>query len=247
MLGAHIVTLFPEVFESFLAHPLLLKAKDIKAISIYLRNLRDFTHDNHRSVDDMPFGGGPGMVLMPEPLFDAVENIKEDHDIDRVILMTPQGALLSQQKVADLSKLRGFVVICGRYEGVDERVREHLVTDELSIGDYVLAGGELPTMVLLESIVRLLPGVVGCAESTFDESHSFAMLEYPQYTRPSKFRDWKVPKVLLSGDHQRIERWRARQSLLRTLTKRPDLVAGWQNVRDSQEMRKRLSKALNGD
>jgi len=247
MLGAHVVTLFPEVFESFLAHPLLLKAAKNDAISIHLRNLRDFARDNHRSVDDMPFGGGPGMVLMPGPLFDAVESIKEDHDIDRVILMTPQGELLNQRVVSGFSKLREIVVICARYEGVDERVREHLVTDELSIGDYVLAGGELPAMVLLESIVRLLPGVVGCAESTFDESHSFAMLEYPQYTRPSKFRDWKVPKVLLSGDHQRIERWRARQSLLRTLTRRPDLVAGWQNVRDSQEMYKRLSKALNSD
>ena len=247
MLGAHVVTLFPDVFGAFLAHPLVLKATDNNAISIHLHNLRDFAHDNHRSVDDMPFGGGPGMVLMPGPLFEAVDSIKEDHDIDKVILMTPQGELLNQRAVSGLSKLRGFVVICGRYEGVDERVREHLVTDELSIGDYVLAGGELPAMVLLESVVRLLPGVVGCAESTFDESHSFAMLEYPQYTRPSKFRDWKVPKVLLSGDHQRIERWRARQSLLRTLTKRPDLVAGWQNVRESQEMHERLSKALNSD
>ena len=247
MLRAHIITLFPDVFESFLAHPLLVKATDNSAISIHLHNLRDFAHDNHRSVDDMPFGGGPGMVLMPGPMFDAVESIKEDHDVDRVILVTPQGELMNQRTVSDLSKLRAFVVICGRYEGVDERVREHLVTDELSIGDYVLAGGELPAMVLLESVVRLLPGVVGRAESTFDESHSFAMLEYPQYTRPSRFRDWKVPKVLLSGDHQRIERWRARQSLLRTLTKRPDLVAGWQDVRESQEVRKRLSKALNSD
>jgi len=247
MLCAHVITLFSEVFESFLAHPLLVKATENNAISIALHNLRDFAHDNHRSVDDMPFGGGPGMVLMPGPLFEAVESITKDHDVDRVILMTPQGELLNQRTVLSLSKLPGFVVICGRYEGVDERVREHLVTDELSIGDYVLAGGELPAMVLLESIVRLLPGVVGCAESTFDESHSFAMLEYPQYTRPSKFRAWKVPKVLLSGDHQRIERWRARQSLLRTLTKRPDLVAGWQNVRESQEIYERLSKALNND
>ena len=247
MLVAHIVTLFPEVFESFLAHPLLTKATDGHAIGIHLHNLRDFTHDNHRSVDDMPFGGGPGMVLMPGPLFEAVDSIKKDCEIDRVILMTPQGELATQGMIADIAKVRGIIVLCGRYEGVDERVREHLVTDELSIGDYVLAGGELPAMVLLESVVRLLPGVVGCAESTFDESHSFAMLEYPQYTRPSKFRDWKVPKVLLSGDHQRIERWRARQSLLRTLTKRPDLVAGLRNVRESQEMHKRLLLALNGD
>ena len=161
--------------------------------------------------------------------------------------MTPQGRPIDQQVVSDLSKAQNIVVICGRYEGVDERVREHLVTDELSIGDYVLAGGELPAMVLLEAIVRLLPGVVGCAESTFDESHSFAMLEYPQYTRPSKFRGWKVPKVLLSGDHQRIERWRARQSLLRTLTRRPDLVAGWRNVRENQRVCERLLKALNSD
>ena len=247
MLLAHIVTLFPEVFESFLAHPLLTKATDGHAIGIHLHNLRDFTHDNHRSVDDMPFGGGPGMVLMPGPLFEAVDSIKKDCVIDRVILMTPQGEPMTQRTIADIAEGRGIIVICGRYEGVDERVREHLVTDELSIGDYVLAGGELPAMVLLESVVRLLPGVVGCAESTFDESHSFAMLEYPQYTRPSKFRDWKVPKVLLSGDHQRIERWRARQSLLRTLTRRPDLVTGWRNVRESQEMHKRLLLALNGD
>ncbi len=247
MLNAHIVTLFPEVFESFLAHPLLVKARDGAAISIRLHNLREHTHDNHRSVDDMPFGGGPGMVLMPGPLFEAVESIKKDRNVDRVILMTPQGRLIDQQVVSDLSKAQSFVVICGRYEGVDERVREYLITDELSIGDYVLAGGELPAMVLLEAIVRLLPGVVGCAKSTFDESHSFAMLEYPQYTRPSKFRGWKVPKVLLSGDHQRIERWRARQSLLRTLTRRPDLVAGWRNVRESRDVCERLLKALNGD
>lgn len=247
MLAAHIITLFPGAFDSFLAHSLMAKAQESSAISIHIHDLRDFTHDNHRSVDDMPFGGGPGMVLTPGPLFEAVESIKEGAEVDRVILMTPQGRLLRQETVSELSKMRGIVVICGRYEGVDERVREHLVTDELSIGDYVLAGGELPAMVMLEAIVRLLPGVVGCRESTFDESHSFAMLEYPQYTRPSKFRGWKVPKTLLSGDHQRIERWRARQSLLRTLLRRPDLVVGWRSSQRRGETQKRLSAALNDD
>ncbi|MBN1592690.1 MAG: tRNA (guanosine(37)-N1)-methyltransferase TrmD [Candidatus Coatesbacteria bacterium] len=247
MLTAHVITIFPDFFGSFLAHPLISKATDIDALSIRLHDLREYTHDNHRSVDDMPFGGGPGMVLMPGPLFEAVDDIREDGKIDRVILLTPQGRPLDQDVVAELSAAQSIALICGRYEGVDERVREHLATEEYSIGDYVLAGGELPAMVLLEAIVRLLPGVVGREESTFDESHSFAMLEYPQYTRPSKFRDWKVPKVLLSGDHQRIERWRARQSLLRTLTRRPDLVAGWRGICGAEELSARLQKALNDE
>jgi len=244
VLEAHVITIFPELFVSFLGCSFVKKAQDVKALSVRLHDLRDFTRDAHRSVDDVPFGGGPGMVLTPEPLFTAVEHIREDVDVDRVVLMTPQGSLLTQAMVEKLSQDEKMIIVCGRYEGVDERVRQHLVTDEISIGDYVLAGGELASMVLLEAITRVLPGVVGCPDSTFDESHSFAMLEYPQYTRPARFRGWKVPKVVLSGDHGRIKRWRARRSLSRTLTRRRDLVARWQDESILSEVTERLKQAL---
>jgi len=244
MLDIHIITLFPEMFDSFIRSPFILRARDANAVSVHLHNLRDYTHDRHKTVDDVPFGGGPGMVLLPRPLFEAVESITAEAPADRIVLMTPQGELLTQQKVASLARESRIVLICGRYEGVDERVREHLVTDELSVGDYVLAGGELPAMVLVEAVVRLLPGAVGCADSVFDESHSFAMLEYPQYTRPSDFRGWRVPKVLISGDHERIRRWRARKSLERTLLRRPDLVEKWDREAVRAEVLKRLSEAL---
>ncbi|MCD6328498.1 tRNA (guanosine(37)-N1)-methyltransferase TrmD [bacterium] len=244
MLEAHVITLFPDMFESFLSCSFVERAQKKQAMSVILHNLRDFTHDKHNSVDDEPFGGGPGMVLMPGPIFEAAESISESPDVESVVLMTPQGALLTQDRAAEFAQKKRIIVICGRYEGVDERVREYLVTDEVSIGDYVLAGGELPAMVFLEAISRLVPGVVGCEESTFDESHSFAMLEYPQYTRPAKFRSWKVPKVLVSGDHEGVRRWRARQSLLRTFLRRPDLLCGVQKDGFREEMRIRLTLAL---
>ncbi|HET9200780.1 MAG TPA: tRNA (guanosine(37)-N1)-methyltransferase TrmD, partial [Dehalococcoidia bacterium] len=181
--------------------------------------------DKHRTVDDYPYGGGAGMVMKPEPLFAAVEAVQAMAEpAGHVVLLTPQGRLLNQQIARELSELPRLVLLCGRYEGVDERVREHLVDDEVSIGDYVLGGGELPAMVLIETVARLVPGVLGSAESLTHESHTDGLLEYPQYTRPEEFRGWKVPDVLLSGHHGEVEKWRDQQRLERTRQRRPDLL-----------------------
>lgn len=235
-----IITIFPGFFGSILEHGLLKRAIGSSEIAVNLHDLRDFTSDAHRSVDGRPFGGGPGMVFKPEPLFRAVESIESSREVTsgeaaRVVLLTPQGRVFNQALAAELSREHALILICSRYEGVDERVAAHLATDEISIGDYVLSGGELPAAVLMEAVTRLLPGVLGNEESKLAESFQelpalaasgtrAGLLDFPQYTRPAEFRRWKVPEVLLSGNHSQIERWRRRQSLLKTSVKRPDLL-----------------------
>ncbi|MDD5287765.1 MAG: tRNA (guanosine(37)-N1)-methyltransferase TrmD [Dehalococcoidales bacterium] len=222
-----ILTIFPEMFEGPFNCGLFQKAIDKGVMKVELCNIRDYTHDKHHTTDDYPYGGGAGMVMKPEPIFEAVEKIKTE--IPRsakvpVILLTPQGRLLTQEVAQELAKHDCLILICGQYEGVDERIREHLVTDEISIGDYVLSGGELAAMVLVNTVVRLLPGFLGSPESLLSESHTDGLLEYPQYTRPPEFRGWTVPDVLLSGNHAQIARWREEQSIIRTKRRRPDMI-----------------------
>lgn len=248
-----VLTIFPEFFASILEHGLLKRARAAGLAEVRLRDLRDFTGDRHRTVDDRPFGGGPGMVFKPEPIFRAVESLRQEAGSSplRVVLLSPQGRLLSQplaQELARPEKSERLALVCGRYEGVDERVAEHLATDEISIGDYVLSGGELAAAVLMEAVVRLLPGVLGNQESA--EQESFApttrsrrgeigaqeaparpgvaartgILDFPHYTRPAEFNGWKVPEVLLSGNHEEVRRWRRRRALEKTWRLRPDLL-----------------------
>ena len=221
----HVFTLLPEVMQAYLQSSILGRAQNSGLVDVQLHNIRDFTTDRHHTTDDEPFGGGGGMVMKPEPIFDAVENVL-GNQIEEfpVILLTPQGRLFSQQIARDLAELPRMALICGRYEGVDERVRDHLATEEISIGDYVLTGGEIPALAVIDAVVRLIPGTLGDAEATEKDSHSRGLLEHPHYTRPSPFRSWDVPEVLRSGDHARIATWRKRQSLLRTLSRRPDLI-----------------------
>lgn len=218
-----ILTLFPNMFSGPFDESIIKRAIDRQLVSIVIHNLRDYTSDKHRIVDDSPYGGGPGMVLKPEPLFAAVEAIRGEAQIP-VILLTPQGRLFDQRAAEELATYDQMILICGHYEGVDERVREHLVSDEISIGDYVLSGGELAAMVVVDAVVRQLPGALGSEASAGEDSHASGLLEYPQYTRPQVFRGWGVPEVLLSGNHAKIARWRREQSLLRTLRRRPDLL-----------------------
>ncbi len=220
----HVFTLLPEVFSPYLESSILQRARQRGLMSVYLHNIRDWATGKHRVTDDEPYGGGGGMVMKPEPIFKAVESILGAPPDCPVILLTPQGRLLTQRVVVELASHPRLALICGRYEGVDERVREHLVTDEISIGDYVLTGGELPALVLIDAVTRLLPGALGDENGAQDDSHASGLLEYPHYTRPPEFRGWRVPEVLLSGDHARIARWRREQSLLRTLQRRPDLL-----------------------
>ena len=225
-----VLTLFPEMFRLPFSFGIFQRAIDRGLVSLNVHNIRDYTHDKHHTADDYPYGGGAGMVLKPEPLFEAVESVtaeihlKEDSGELPVILLTPQGRPFSQQLAQELAGYSHLILICGHYEGVDERVREHLATDEISIGDYVLTGGELPAMVVIDTVVRLLPGVLGSEDSLRDDSHTSGLLEYPQYTRPAVYRDWPVPDVLLSGDHARIARWRREQVIRRTLERRPELL-----------------------
>ncbi|QAY65580.1 tRNA (guanosine(37)-N1)-methyltransferase TrmD [Paenibacillus protaetiae] len=220
-----VLTLFPEMFDGVFNASILGKAKEKGIVDLHAIDFRPYANNKHNTVDDYPYGGGGGMVLKPEPIFAAVEDLMKDTAVKpRVILMCPQGETFTQKKAEELSKSDHLVFICGHYEGYDERIREHLVTDELSIGDYVLTGGELPAMTVIDSVVRLLPGVLGNESSAVTDSFSTGLLEYPHYTRPPAFRGWEVPEVLLSGHHARIEAWRREQSLLRTLRRRPDLL-----------------------
>ncbi len=223
-----ILTLFPQMFDSPFGTGIFKRAVDQNLVRVNIHNIRDCTHDKHHIVDDYPYGGGAGMVLKPEPIFETVELVKsgitqEDGALP-IILLTPQGRLFSQQIAQELSGYSNLILICGHYEGVDERVREHLVTDEISVGDYVLSGGELAAMVVVDAVVRLLPGVLGSEASPLDESHTTGLLEYPQYTRPAVYRSWSVPDVLLSGNHAQIAEWRREQAILRTLKRRPELL-----------------------
>jgi len=226
-----IITIFPEVFKPYINESILKIAQEKGKLKVRLHNLRDYTLDKHRKVDDRPFGGGPGMVMTAEPIFRAVEEISQKVKIksqkykskSKIILLSPQGKTLNQELARRLSKLKHLILICGRYEGVDERVRRSLADEEISIGDYVLTGGELPAMVLVDALTRLIPGVLGHKDSIRDESFSANLLEYPQYSRPADFRGMKVPEVLLSGNHKKIEEWRKKKALETTKKKRPDL------------------------
>ncbi len=220
-----VLTLFPEMFTGVFGASILGKARDKGIVSLDAINFRDYATNKHNTVDDYPYGGGGGMVLKPEPVFAAVEALMGEEDVKpRVILMCPQGETFTQKKAEELAQEEHLVLICGHYEGYDERIREYLVTDELSIGDYVLTGGEIPAMTVIDSVVRLLPGVLGNETSAVTDSYSTGLLEYPHYTRPTEFRGWNVPDVLISGHHANIEKWRREQSLLRTLQRRPDLL-----------------------
>jgi tRNA (guanine37-N1)-methyltransferase len=222
-----IITLFPEMFRGPFEASIVARAVDQGIVDVALHDLRQWGEGKHRVVDDYPYGGGAGMLQKPEPLFAAVEAVRPlAQPAGRVILLTPQGRMLDQRIVNELAGCERLLLVCGRYEGVDERVREHLADDELSIGDYVLSGGELPAMVVVDAVVRRLPGALGSEASLAEESHSEGLLEYPQYTRPAEFRGWAVPDILLSGHHEEVRRWRRRQSLLRTAQRRPDLLAG---------------------
>lgn len=220
----NVFTLFPEVFQPYLETSILKRAIQNQLVKVYLNNIRSWTVDKHHITDDQPYGGGGGMVMKPEPIFTAVERVLGEGFDYPIILLTPQGRLFDQTVAYELSEQRELALICGRYEGVDERVRQHLVTDEISIGDYVLSGGELPAMVVIDAIVRLLPGALGDPAGARQDSHSSGLLEYPHYTRPADFRGWEVPEVLSSGDHARIDRWRREQALRRTSERRPDLL-----------------------
>jgi tRNA (guanine37-N1)-methyltransferase len=219
-----VLTLFPAMFAGPLDESIVRRARDQGQLELQLHNLRDYTHDRHRTVDDRPFGGGPGMLLKPEPIFEAVEHLRRAET--RTVLLSPAGRLFCQAVARELAALPHLLLICGSYEGVDERVRESLVDDEWSIGDYVLTNGALPAMVIIDAVARLLPGVLGDAESAREESFSQDWLEYPQYTRPAEFRGMKVPEVLLSGHHAEIAQWRLAQARQRTAQRRPDLLAG---------------------
>lgn len=222
MLNFTVITIFPEMFSSPLAHSILKKAQEKGLISVRLVDLRDYATDRHRTTDDSPYGGGQGMVMKPEPLAAAIEDAKKSRAKPKVILLTPQGRVFNQSEAARLAAENELVLICGRYEGVDERVKS-FVDDEISVGDYTLSGGELPAMTVIDAVTRLIPGVLGNPKSSEEESFSEGLLEYPQYTRPEEFRGMKVPEVLLSGDHERIKRWRRETSLQLTRERRPDL------------------------
>jgi tRNA (guanine37-N1)-methyltransferase len=223
-----VFTLLPEVFPPYLESSILQRARLRGLIDVRVHNIRDYTHDKHHITDDTPYGGGGGMVMKPDPIFEAVESVlgplQDSPPQVPVILLTPQGRVFTQRVAEELSRYDRIALLCGRYEGVDERIREHLVSDEISIGDYVLTGGELPALIVIDSVSRLLPGVLGDPDGAQDDSHSTGLLEYPHYTRPPIFRGWSVPEVLLSGDHAKIEKWRREQALSRTLNKRPDML-----------------------
>ncbi len=217
-----VLTIYPGMFPGPLDESIVKRARESGKLQLGFSDLRDYTHDRHRTVDDRPFGGGPGMLMKPEPLFEAVENLRGNNT--RVILTSPAGRPFRQEIAKQMSNEEHLILVCGSFEGFDERVREHLADDEISIGDYVLTNGALPAMVIIDAITRLLPGVLGDDESSQDESFSEGLLEYPQYTRPAEFKGMKVPEVLQSGDHVAIEQWRREKARLRTEQRRPDLL-----------------------
>ncbi|HET9914101.1 MAG TPA: tRNA (guanosine(37)-N1)-methyltransferase TrmD [Anaerolineales bacterium] len=231
-----VFTLLPDVFPPYLESSILQRARQRGLLDVRVHNIRDYTHDRHHTTDDTPYGGGGGMVMKPEPVFEAVESILGSISVSPagtmqtqpvatpVILLTPQGRVFTQRVAEEYARYERIALLCGRYEGVDERIREHLVTDEISVGDYVLTGGELPALIIIDAIARLIPEVLGDPTGAEDDSHSMGLLEYPHYTRPPEFRGWKVPDILLSGDHAKIDKWRREQALARTYRKRPDML-----------------------
>ncbi len=245
-----VFTLLPEVFPPYLESSILQRARQRGLIEVHVHNIRDYTHDKHHTTDDTPYGGGGGMVMKPEPVFEAVEsvlgftaNLTQPTPVP-VILLTPQGRVFTQRVAEELAGYERIALLCGRYEGVDERIREHLVTDEISIGDYVLTGGELPALMVIDAVSRLIPGVLGDPTGAEDDSHSMGLLEYPHYTRPPEFRGWQVPEILLSGDHGKIEKWRREQSLTRTLMRRPDILEKADLSKEDQKIVERLKSKV---
>jgi tRNA (guanine37-N1)-methyltransferase len=219
-----VLSLFPSMFDGVFGESILKKAQEKNAVELNVVNFREYSTNKHQNVDDYPYGGGAGMVLTPQPIFDAVEKLTETAEKPRVVLLCPQGERYTQAKAEELAAEEHLIFICGHYEGYDERIREQLVTDEISIGDYVLTGGELGAMVVIDSVVRLLPDVLGNNHSAVQDSHSTGLLEHPHYTRPADFRGLTVPEVLMSGNHKKIEQWRQKESLKRTLLRRPDML-----------------------
>lgn len=238
-----IVTIFPEIFRGVFDFGIIRRAVEARLIRIGLHDLRDYTHDRHRQVDDRPFGGGAGMVMKPEPLFRAVEALSHQASSEesRVVLLSPQGQLFNQKLAEEFASLKQITLVCGRYEGVDERVVEYLVDDEVSIGDYVLSGGEIPAMIIVDAVTRLLPGALGCGESAERESFAEGLLDYPHYTRPAEYRGMKTPEVLLGGHHAQIEKWRRRKAIEKTVRCRPDLI---QNGNFSEAEQREFEKIL---
>jgi tRNA (guanine37-N1)-methyltransferase len=255
-----VFTLLPEVFPPYLESSILKRAIQRGLIDVRVHNIREYTQDKHHTTDDTPYGGGGGMVMKPEPVFEAVDSVLELTALQTppepfvqtqerpvstipIILLTPQGRVFDQRVAEELSGHERIALLCGRYEGVDERIREHLVTDEISMGDYVVTGGELPAMILIDAVSRLIPGVLGDPTGAQDDSHSMGLLEYPHYTKPPDYRGWKVPEVLLSGDHGKIEKWRREQALTRTLEKRSDML----EKAELSEKDKKFIESLKGD
>ena len=252
-----VFTLLPDVFPPYLESSILQRARQRGLIDVHVHNIRDYTHDRHHTTDDTPYGGGGGMVMKPEPVFEAVETalgltsgqtqpspVGDARQGIPVILLTPQGRVFTQRVAEELSAHERIALLCGRYEGVDERIREHLVTDEISVGDYVLTGGEIPALMIIDAISRLIPGVLGDPTGAEDDSHSMGLLEYPHYTRPPEFRDWQVPDILLSGDHGKIEKWRREQALIRTLKRRPDLLEKAELSEEDKKIIERLKSKV---
>ncbi|MCS0652285.1 MAG: tRNA (guanosine(37)-N1)-methyltransferase TrmD [Bacillota bacterium] len=238
-----VLTLFPEMFEGVFGHSILKKAAENEAVTYNVVNFREYADNKHKTVDDYPYGGGAGMVLKPQPIFDAVEDLRcKSGASPRVILLCPQGERYTQRKAEELAEADHLIFVCGHYEGYDERIREHVVTDEISIGDFVLTGGELGAMVVIDSVVRLLPGVLGNQESHMKDSFSTGFLEHPHYTRPADFRGIKVPDVLMSGNHRLVEEWRAKESLRRTYLRRPDLLEDAELTTEQQKWLNEIKK-----
>lgn len=238
-----VLTLFPEMFEGVFGHSILKKAAENEAVTYNVVNFREYANNKHKTVDDYPYGGGAGMVLKPQPIFDAVEDLRSKSGASpRVILLCPQGERYTQRKAEELAEADHLIFVCGHYEGYDERIREHVVTDEISIGDFVLTGGELGAMVVIDSVVRLLPGVLGNQESHMKDSFSTGFLEHPHYTRPADFRGIKVPDVLMSGNHRLVEEWRAKESLRRTYLRRPDLLEDAELTTEQQKWLNEIKK-----
>ena len=238
------ITIFPDMIVNAVGYSVVKRAQENGLLEIVVHDLRNFAHNQHRSVDDYCYGGGAGMLMKPEPLFKAVESISCLNDDTKIILLSPQGKLFTQEMARQLSLSEHLVLICGRYKGVDERVRQKLITDEISIGDYVLSGGEIPALVVIDAVSRLIPGALGNYESAQDDSFSEGMLDCPHYTRPAECRGLQVPEVLLSGDHKRIREWQRQQSLIRTYLRRPDLL---KDVPLSEEDQKILNTLREGD
>ena len=247
-----VFTLLPEVFSPYLESSILQRARQRRLIDVRVHNIRDWATDKHHVTDDEPYGGGGGMVMKVEPVFAAIESVLGPHAAQKeegcpIILLTPQGRVFNQVVAMELTQYPRLALICGRYEGVDERIRTHLATDQISIGDYVLTGGELPALILIDTVSRLLPGVLGDPDGPFDDSHASGLLEYPHYTRPPEFRGWGVPEVLVSGNHARIASWRREQSLRRTLKQRPDLLEKADLDETDRQLLKKIIKEEKAD